>query len=306
MRQLVVGEADRRPSECVEDVVERIGVDGRGQPIPDRCRPDRDPRRLAPGVGGRVVGELEGQQDCRVRADRVGIGRSVDGPGPAKLRRLGKPVEGLALAGQFDDADGGRQEVEQRAEQWSTCRRLGLRRRRRSGREPRSAARVGRPARHRACLTRSARRSSVARGGIGLKAQRPRAGETSAMGLLEPRELGRNLPESPRDLRVARGLRRVDRLGVMEELAGTTLERGIQGEWDDGFRGGLGTAREGPDRPPNDEPVLRSSGSFERARWIALAVTPVPSNRRASSNVNRRSPAFDAPKFVRERNRRSP
>jgi hypothetical protein len=116
MRQLVVSEADRRPAQGVEDVVERIGMDRRRQAIPDRRGTDRDPRRFAPGVGGRVVGELEGQQDRRVGTDRIGVGGRVRLPRPAKLRRLGQPVEGLALTRQFHDPNGGWQEVEQCAE----------------------------------------------------------------------------------------------------------------------------------------------------------------------------------------------
>ena len=82
MRQLVVGEADRRPAERIEDLVERVGVDRRGQSVADRRGADGDPRRLTPGVGRRVIGQLVGQQDRRVGADRVGVavpGRAVPG-----------------------------------------------------------------------------------------------------------------------------------------------------------------------------------------------------------------------------------
>ena len=78
MRQLVVGQADRRPAEHVEDLVERVGVDRRGQAVADRGGPDRDPGGGAPGVGGRVVGQLVGEED----------GRRPGGPGRCRLRRV--------------------------------------------------------------------------------------------------------------------------------------------------------------------------------------------------------------------------
>ena len=55
-RQLVVVRADRRTAQLVEDLVERVGVDRRGQVVADRGRPDRDARLRAPGVGRQVVG----------------------------------------------------------------------------------------------------------------------------------------------------------------------------------------------------------------------------------------------------------
>ena len=116
MRQLVVGEADRRLPERVEDLVERIGVDRRGQSVADRRRADRDPCGLTPGVGRGVVGQLVDQQDGGVGADRVGVRVRVRRSRPAEFGGLRQPVEGLVLAGQLHDADVGRQEVEQRAE----------------------------------------------------------------------------------------------------------------------------------------------------------------------------------------------
>ncbi len=63
-----------------------------------------------------MVGELEGQQDRRVRTDRIGVGGRLRLPRPAQLGRLGEPVEGLVLASQFHDPRGLWQEVEQCAE----------------------------------------------------------------------------------------------------------------------------------------------------------------------------------------------
>ena len=68
-RQLVVGEQDRRPPERLEDLVERIGMDRRGQSVPDRRRSDRDARLGAPGVRRQMVGQLRDEQDGRVRPD---------------------------------------------------------------------------------------------------------------------------------------------------------------------------------------------------------------------------------------------
>jgi hypothetical protein len=116
MRQLVIGEADRRPPERVEDLVERIGMDRRGQPVADRRRSDRDPRRITPGVSRRVVGQLVDQQDGCVRADRLGVRGRVRRARPAELGGLREPVERLVLPGELHDADVRRQEVEQRAE----------------------------------------------------------------------------------------------------------------------------------------------------------------------------------------------
>ena len=191
VRQLVVGQADRRPAEGVEDLVERVGVDRRGQAVADRGGPDRDPGGGAPRVGGQCG------RTARGRAGRSSSGRIGSLPGaagrrdarPAELRRLRQPVERLVLAGQLDDPARRRQEVEQRRRAASSCRRAAPRPRRRSGRAPRRAARASRRARHRACRPIS---STIERGsgGTGRNAQRPCAGEVSATAETPDRCLG--------------------------------------------------------------------------------------------------------------------
>ena len=69
-RQLVVGEAGPAVDAAAEDLVERIGVDRRGQPVADARGPDRDARLGAPGVRRQVVGQLRDQEDRVVGADR--------------------------------------------------------------------------------------------------------------------------------------------------------------------------------------------------------------------------------------------
>ena len=117
MRQLVVGEPDGRSAKQLEDLIERVGVDGRGEAVTDRGRPDRDPCRQAPGVGGQMVGELVGEDDRRLGADRFRAGGPTRATGPAELRCLRQPGERLRLAGELDLVDGRRQEVKERAQQ---------------------------------------------------------------------------------------------------------------------------------------------------------------------------------------------
>ena len=83
VRQLVVGQPDRWPPELVEDLVERVGMDRRGQAVADRRGPDRDTGGSTPGIGRGVVGQLVGEQDGRRRADRVAAGCGGSGDRPA-------------------------------------------------------------------------------------------------------------------------------------------------------------------------------------------------------------------------------
>ena len=137
-RQLVVAEADRRSAELLEDLVERVGVDGRGQPVADGDGTDRDPGLGAPGVGRQVVGQLGDRAGRCRRAGSVGVGGRVTraaiasgacGRPPAELGRLRQPVERLHGAGELDGADAraaGRRGARRGA--WS-CRRPGAARR---------------------------------------------------------------------------------------------------------------------------------------------------------------------------------
>ena len=64
-------------------------MDGRGKPVADRRRPDRDSCRLAPRVGRQMVGQLRREQDRRVvllaheaaqyRVDKAGIAAALFG-----------------------------------------------------------------------------------------------------------------------------------------------------------------------------------------------------------------------------------
>ena len=174
VRQLVVGQPDRRPPELVEDLVKRIGMDRRGQAAqPSQTGPGPHRAGGAPRVGRRVIGQLMGEQDGRRGADRGsrrGGGRSRANRAPT----LRQPVEGLVLAG---TSGGRRQEVES-AVRASFCRRVAPPPRRRAGPGPRRGARpsqqlgIEHP-------NRSVRRSSAASGGRRRSAQRPCAGEKS-------------------------------------------------------------------------------------------------------------------------------
>ena len=117
VRQLVVGQADGRAARGVEDVIERIGVDRRGQAIADGCGADRDLGRLAPGVGRRWSDSSRREQDGVIRADRgrrrgaAGGGRASRARTPAGASRRSRPRLRARRRG------GRRQEVEERAQE---------------------------------------------------------------------------------------------------------------------------------------------------------------------------------------------
>ena len=78
------------------------------------------PRRglRSPGVGREVIDSSAASRTV-VWADgaRRGVAVRPRDAGPAEFGRLREPVEGLGHAGEFDDADAGREEIEERAEQ---------------------------------------------------------------------------------------------------------------------------------------------------------------------------------------------
>ena len=183
MRELVIGQPDRAPAELVEDVVERIGVDGRGKAVADRGGPHRDPRRLAPGVRRQVIRQL-------------GCSRTV------VSARTGSPplrATGWAVPGQpSSDACGSHSKVSVSPAS-SMTRTAGGRKSSRAASSvdlpvpcARAATTIGTRAStsSQSCAASSASSvpdrisSTIDRGsgGGGRKAQRPRAGENSATG----------------------------------------------------------------------------------------------------------------------------
>ena len=121
-RQLVVIEADRWPAQRLEHLVERIGVDGGREPVPDRGGPDGQTGLRTPGVRREVVGQLRDEQDRVVGTDRASrpalVGMAwLRTARPAELRGLRQPCERLGRAGQLHHARAGLHEVEQRLEQ---------------------------------------------------------------------------------------------------------------------------------------------------------------------------------------------
>ena len=109
MRQLVVVGADRRPAQLLEDLVERVGVDRRGEAVADRGRPDRDPRGRAPGVGRQVVGQLAGRA---VRSSRGGPAagsrrRAPRVPGQPSSDACGSQPKSSASSRELDERTSG-------------------------------------------------------------------------------------------------------------------------------------------------------------------------------------------------------
>ena len=181
-----------RPS-CLEDLLERIGVDRREQPVADGGGPDRDLASAPQVYEGRWSDSSGIEQDRRVRADG-GSGRParpgwIAGPdagtgsaAPAELGRLGQPVERLVRAAQLDDLDPLGQEGQQRFEERWTCRR------RSAAAATSSGTRASTSSQSVAASSASsvpARMSSTMERGVGgtcRMAHRPRAGEVSANG----------------------------------------------------------------------------------------------------------------------------
>ena len=181
MRQLVVSEAHGWATEGVEDIVERIGVDGRGKAVADRGGAHGDPCRLAPGVGRQVVRQLVGEKDRPLRTDGVAMLGSSRDARPAELRRLRKPGERLRFAGQLDDRDRRRHEGQERAEERRLAHALWS-----GGHDDRDAGLDQKPelgGELRVERSEPEISSTIDRGsgGSGRKAQRSRAGEKSAI-----------------------------------------------------------------------------------------------------------------------------
>ena len=215
-RQLVVAEADRRAAELVEDLVERVGVDRRGQAVADARGPDRDARLGAPGVRRQVVGQLGdragrcrrgGRAAARRPVTRAAIARAY-GRAPAELRACGSQSNVSVAPSSSTCA---RRAAGSRAARRgaSTCRLPRPRGDDRAGRGLRSGARASPPAPHRACRHGSAPRSSAASAGRGgwptgpaRARSRPRSERTAA--LLErqtwvgPRPCHRGVPTGDR------------------------------------------------------------------------------------------------------------
>ncbi len=165
MAQLVVGQPDRAPPQRVEDLVERVGMDRRGQAVPDRRRSDRDPRGLAPGVGRGVVRQLVGEQD---RGLAHGSGRGPPAVAPCRANPAPRPAAATRRSRSPRPARRrARTAAGSRAARrgGSTCPRPAPPPRPRPGPAPRPAARARRPARRRGCRCGSAPRPTAARAG---------------------------------------------------------------------------------------------------------------------------------------------
>ena len=168
MRQLVVGQPDRRPAERVEDLIERVGMDRRGQAVADRRGPDRDPGRRAPGVGGRWSDSSWASRTVVVRADRrrrrLRAGRATPGqPSSDACGSQSKVSSSPASSTTPDWSAAGSRAARSSSVDLPTC----CASRRDDDRDPRldEQPERSRRARHRARPTRSARRSSAARAG---------------------------------------------------------------------------------------------------------------------------------------------
>ena len=166
MRQLVVGQPDRRAAQGVEDVVERVGVDRRGEAVADRRRADGDPGGLRPR--------------CRPAGGRTARGRA--GPWSSGRTGIAVGLRGRATPGQpSSDAWGSQSNVSvspaSSTTRTSAAGRRGARRGASSCRRPASSAAttIGTRASsssqtvaassRRACRSGSARRSTAARAG---------------------------------------------------------------------------------------------------------------------------------------------
>ena len=165
-RQLVVGQAHRGTTERVEDVLERVGLDRRGQAVADRRGPDRDPRVVAPRVRGQVVGQLGDRQGRRVGADgRVETVVRRSGGHPRAPSRVHRPGAASRMSRPCRAARWSASRLERTAagpRRASTCRRPTQRPRQAPGPAPRRAPTASRPAPRRACRCGSAPRWSAA------------------------------------------------------------------------------------------------------------------------------------------------
>ncbi len=228
-------------------------------------------------------------------------GRRSGGPGPAEFGCLGQPVEGLLCARELDDACLGPEEREQGVEHRRLPDVLGL-----GGDDDRNARLDQQPERRRQFRVESAfpdQRDDRAIGGTAVgHGPSVRAGRGPVKRRLASRRPPRVAEPFP-----GHACRQVGRSRVpCDRTARSRPRTRSRGPAARSTRTATSAGRE------NGRIAHRRGAGAPRMRLVrtrpgctALAVTPVPSSRRASSNVNRRSAALDAPNAESERNRRS-